>query len=108
MAALCAKDLVVLDQEHGDAVHVITAGERPRTGDGLVLLEPGMIGVIKTADCLPVILYAPGYPACAIVHAGWRGTALLISRKACGLWSAWGGGRLDRRAHRTRHRPVLL
>ena len=74
--------MIVLDQEHGDAVHVIAAGERPRTGDGLVLLEPGVIGVIKTADCLPVILYAPDYPACAIVHAGWRGTALRISRQA--------------------------
>jgi hypothetical protein len=82
MAALCAKDMVILDQEHGDAVHVIAAGERPRTGDGLVLLEPGVIGVIKTADCLPVILCAPDYPACAIVHAGWRGTAQLIARKA--------------------------
>ena len=82
MAALSAKDMIILDQEHGDAVHVIAAGERPRAGDGLVLLEPGVIGVIKTADCLPVILYAPDYPACAIVHAGWRGTALRISRKA--------------------------
>ena len=82
MAALSAKDMVVLDQDHGDVVHVIASGERPRTGDGLVLLEPGVIGVIKTADCLPVILYAPDYPACAVVHAGWRGTALLIGRKA--------------------------
>jgi YfiH family protein len=82
MAAFSAKEMIILDQEHGDTVHIITAGERPRAGDGLVLVEPGVIGVIKTADCLPVILYAPGYPACAIVHAGWRGTALLISRKA--------------------------
>ena len=82
MAAFSAKEMIVLDQEHGDAVQTITAGERPRTGDGLVLLEPGVIGVIKTADCLPVILCAPGYPVCAVVHAGWRGTALLIVRKA--------------------------
>ncbi len=82
MAAFSAKDMIILDQEHGDAVQVIAAGERPRTGDGLVVLEPGVIGVIKTADCLPVILYAPDYPACAIVHAGWRGTALRISRQA--------------------------
>lgn len=82
MAALGAKEMVVLDQQHGDAVHVIAAGERPRTGDGLLLTEPGVIGVIKTADCLPVILCAPGYPVCAIVHAGWRGTALGISRRA--------------------------
>jgi YfiH family protein len=82
MAAFAAKDMIVLDQEHGDAVHTIAGGERPRTGDGLVLVESGVIGVIKTADCLPVILYAPDYPACAVVHAGWRGTALQISRRA--------------------------
>ncbi len=82
--------MIVLDQEHGDAVHIIGVGERPRAGDGLVLVEPGVIGVIKTADCLPVILYAPGYPVCAVVHAGWRGTALRISRRAVAAMAGLG------------------
>ena len=90
MAAFSAKDMIVLDQEHGDAVHVIAAGERPRAGDGLVVLEPGVIGVIKTADCLPVILCSPDYPACAVVHAGWRGTAQRISRRALAAMAGLG------------------
>ncbi|MGD0229002.1 MAG: polyphenol oxidase family protein [Syntrophorhabdales bacterium] len=90
IAALSASGMIVLDQEHKDVVHVITAGERPRRGDGLVLLAAGLIGVVKTADCLPVILSAPDYPACAIVHAGWRGTALKIARKAVRALAAFG------------------
>ncbi len=90
MAALGAKEMIVLDQEHGDAVHVIAAGERPLTGDGLVVVEPCVIGVIKTADCLPVILCAPGQPACAVVHAGWRGTAQLIVHKAVAAMAGLG------------------
>ncbi len=82
IAALGAKEIVVLNQVHGADVHVIEAGARPAVGDGLVLFEPGVIGVIKTADCLPVILYAQDGSACAVVHAGWRGTAARIAAKA--------------------------
>ena len=39
-------------------MHVVEEGERPREGDGLIVVEKGVSGVIKTADCLPVILYA--------------------------------------------------
>jgi hypothetical protein len=89
-AALSAEDMVVLNQVHGADVHVIAAGERPAAGDGLVLFEPGVAGVIKTADCLPVILYALEGGACAIVHAGWRGTAAHIAGRAVAAMAARG------------------
>jgi len=76
------KDAVIMDQEHGDAVHVIEKGERPLKGDGLILVERGVAGIIKTADCLAIILIEPDYPMAAIVHAGWRGTATKIAAKA--------------------------
>ncbi len=76
------KDLVVLHQEHGDKVHVIKDGYRPRTGDGIILTEKNKAGVIKTADCLPIILFEPHYPMAAIIHAGWRGTKERILEKA--------------------------
>jgi hypothetical protein len=91
-AALGARDMVVLNQVHGADVQVIAAGERPATGDGLALFEPGAAGVIKTADCLPVILYALDGRACAIVHAGWRGTAARIAAKAVAVLAASGLG----------------
>ena len=109
MAAWCAKEMIVLDQEHGDAVHIIGVGERPRAGDGLVLVEPGVIGVIKTVDCLPVILYAPGYPVCRRRACGLAGNGAPDQpggRRSHGR--PWRRRRLDEGAHPARHRPVLL
>jgi len=76
------KDTVIMDQEHGDEIHVIKDGERPRRGDGVILVERNVAGIIKTADCLAVIVVEPDYPMAAIVHAGWRGTAQKITQKA--------------------------
>jgi polyphenol oxidase len=73
---------VLMDQEHGDEVHVITDGERPTAGDGILLVEKHVAGIIKTADCLPVIIYSSSEPIAAIVHSGWSGTALGIVRNA--------------------------
>lgn len=73
---------VLMNQEHGDEVHVIANGERPFAGDGLLLVEKNVAGIIKTADCLPVMLYSTREPVAAIVHAGWSGTALGIVRNA--------------------------
>ena len=82
VSAFSLEPHIVMNQEHGDTVHLIKAGGRPNTGDGLLLLERNVAGIIKTADCLPVILYDTSTPAVAIVHAGWRGTALGIASKA--------------------------
>jgi len=75
-------DLVVMKQEHGDHVHIIKDGNRPESGDGLVLIEKRIAGIVKTADCLPIIICEADYPVASIVHAGWRGTVKKISRKA--------------------------
>ncbi len=81
---------ILMNQEHGDAVHVIRDGERPSAGDGLLLLEKNVAGIIKTADCLPVILYSLSMPMVAVVHAGWKGTALGIAQKAARQMAAIG------------------
>lgn len=85
------KDFIALHQEHGDTVHVIRDGYRPRTGDGIIITEKNVAGVIKTADCLPVILFEPDYPVVSIVHAGWRGTLKKITKKAVRVISDLGG-----------------
>lgn len=43
------------------------------TADGHVMLRPGPIGVVYTADCLPVAVAGPG--GVAMLHCGWRGLA---------------------------------
>jgi YfiH family protein len=45
----------------------------PPEVDGHVLTRPGPVGLVYTADCLPVALAGPG--GAAILHCGWRGLA---------------------------------
>jgi polyphenol oxidase len=43
--------------------------------DGLVTAGPGVVLVVLTADCAPVLLADPGAGVVGAVHAGWRGLA---------------------------------
>ena len=49
--------------------------------DALVTNIPGVAIGIRTADCIPVLLYDPVHRTVAAVHAGWRGTLARILRK---------------------------
>lgn len=57
--------------------------------DALLTDVPGLVLTKHVADCVPVLLYAPGR-ACAAIHAGWRGTAAGIAglavRAMCGRY----------------------
>ncbi len=46
-----------------------------REGAALVTVRPGTGAGIHTADCVPILIAHPRLPACAAVHAGWRGLA---------------------------------
>jgi YfiH family protein len=60
---------------HGGAVH--DAGDV----DGHVISEPGSVGLVYTADCLPIAVAGPG--GVAILHCGWRGLAAgIVARGA--------------------------
>ncbi len=48
--------------------------------DGVITDEPGVALMVRTADCLPVVLAGGG--AVAVVHAGWRGLAADILGRA--------------------------
>jgi purine-nucleoside/S-methyl-5'-thioadenosine phosphorylase / adenosine deaminase len=60
----------VLEWAEGDAVP--GAGGK-REGDALFTAVQGTGVGIRTADCVPILIAVPGVPACAAVHAGWRG-----------------------------------
>lgn len=48
---------------------------------------------VRTADCVPVLLYDPVHQVVAAVHAGWRGTVQCISVKVIAQMSASFGTR---------------
>lgn len=84
--------LVVPDQVHGSRVVVVgppaagsgafaSGGLAPvPEADGLVTATPGLPLMLCFADCVPIVLVAPG-PAVAVAHAGWRGALASIPGK---------------------------
>ncbi len=49
-------------------------------GDAVVVTRPGVLAAVRIADCVPILIAAPG--GVAAVHAGWRGTAEAIVQRA--------------------------
>ena len=49
--------------------------------DALATNVPDVCVAVSTADCVPVLLYAPDVKAVAAVHTGWRGTVQQIAAK---------------------------
>ncbi|MGD0782222.1 MAG: peptidoglycan editing factor PgeF [Candidatus Aminicenantales bacterium] len=67
--------VLVLDEPPADA-------SAPPRADAAATRRPGLALVVKTADCLPLLLVDPENRAVAAVHAGWRGTSLRIAAAA--------------------------
>lgn len=83
------RDLVFTRQIHTDQVRIVTAADRGQglffpapDCDGLITNTPGVALAAFSADCTPILLFDPAAGAVGAVHAGWRGTALGIVRRA--------------------------
>jgi hypothetical protein len=75
--------VVILKQVHSAVVHVVDRVPAAiLAGDALATATPGLVLVVKTADCLPLFLVDEKRRAVAAVHAGWRGTAQRIAERA--------------------------
>jgi YfiH family protein len=73
-------------QVHGDNIRFVRdhgeTGDADERADALVSnLDDVLVGV-KTADCVPILIGDQVTGAYAAVHAGWRGTARSIAKKA--------------------------
>lgn len=72
-------------QVHKDNICIVSAEnavdftEEPPECDGLATAEHGHLLVGKFADCVPILLADKRTGAVAVVHAGWRGTAMRIA-----------------------------
>jgi YfiH family protein len=85
--------LVVPEQVHSDVVALVGEadvgrGARAATGrspvsatDALVTVTTDVPLALCFADCVPVVLVAPGFGV-AVAHAGWRGALASIAGKA--------------------------
>lgn len=76
-------------QVHGSRVAVISRPDIRREDlegyDALVTNLPGISIGIRTADCVPILLYDPEGRVIAAIHSGWKGTVQMISRKVIGI-----------------------
>ena len=73
-------------QVHGSRVAIVERSGMTREEldgyDAFVTNRPGVALGVRTADCVPVLLYDPVERVVAAVHAGWKGTVLHISKGA--------------------------
>lgn len=49
--------------------------------DALITNIPDVCIAVSTADCVPILIYAPDKQVIAAIHAGWRGSVLQIAWK---------------------------
>lgn len=71
-----------MQQVHGARVVEASCDGVSPEADGLMTNSTGVAVTVMTADCVPILLAAPGRRAVAAVHAGWRGTAARIVARA--------------------------
>jgi len=76
-------DPIWLEQVHGDRVIKIDKNTALQQADASYTDQAGVVSVVMTADCLPVLLASSDGTEIAAVHAGWRGLlAGIISNTA--------------------------
>jgi polyphenol oxidase len=83
---------ITLRQIHSDVAHRVDsssaqasarANDAPQ-GDALFTRDPGLLLVVQTADCIPILLADTRGRAVAAIHSGWRGTLRRIAAKTLG------------------------
>ena len=63
--------------------------------DALVTDQPGVTVTVRTADCVPVLVYDSHRRVVAAIHAGWRGAVADIVTKTLGLMHTRFGSSAD-------------
>lgn len=73
-------------QVHENRVALITRPGMTREElegyDAFITNLPGVAIGVRTADCVPILLYDPVQHVIAAIHAGWKGTVLHIAQEA--------------------------
>lgn len=67
-------ELLLPTQTHTANVAIADCHREFPDTDGIVTLNDSLMPGVRTADCVPIMLFASDIRAVAAVHAGWRGT----------------------------------
>lgn len=84
LALTGARHAAWLQQIHGTEVedaHAVIGASKPVSADASVTDRAGVVCVVMTADCLPVLFCDDEGRAVGAAHAGWRGLAAGIIEK---------------------------
>jgi YfiH family protein len=79
------QQLVELKQIHSNIIRFASQIEPGMKGDGIVLDKPGIMAIIKTADCTPLFFWDSQYSIGGLIHIGWQGLLKGIEKKLVGL-----------------------
>lgn len=89
--AIPVDQFLTLNQVHGDDIFIIKPfgdyypADRKMDYDAIVTNRDNLAICIKTADCVPVFIVDRTKKIIAVVHAGWKSTALEITAKVVRL-----------------------
>lgn len=75
-----------LEQQHGAEVREAKDESERAPADASYTTRTGVVCVVQTADCLPVLLCSRRGDWVAAAHAGWRGIAANVLRAAVGTY----------------------
>lgn len=71
------EQIVTVKQIHSNQVLIVGARHavplQINEADSLITQQPNIFLGIRTADCVPLLIYDPQQKICAAIHAGWRG-----------------------------------
>lgn len=89
----CAHDAVLTHQIHSSRIRTIGISQRGEGAtrpsgadcDGFICTQPGIVPIVRSADCVPILLAGLRHdetPVVAALHAGWRGSVADIVGEA--------------------------
>jgi len=74
-------DVATCSQVHGACVNVVGPDDRGRVcpeTDALLTVDPGVVLMLRFADCVPVLFYDKRRRVIGLAHAGWRSIAARV------------------------------
>lgn len=74
--------IISLKQIHSDKFHFLkeVLGER-LVGDALIATIPNILLTVKTADCLPILIFDKEAKVVSAIHVGWKGVIRKFTKK---------------------------